>query len=108
MELIRLRERVAFQDEKMARHRVIGTPRCQADLYCLRPGQRQAPHAHADQDKLYLGVEGVGRIRVGEEERALEPGTLVLAPAGVEHGLTNEADAPLVVLVVVVPPPTHA
>jgi len=108
VEMIRLRERVAFQDEKLAHHRLMGTPRCQADLYCLRPGQRQATHVHADRDKLSLGVEGVGRIRVGEEERQLEPGTLVLAPAGVEHGLTNDAGAPLVVLVVVVPPPVHA
>jgi quercetin dioxygenase-like cupin family protein len=108
VEVIRLRDRVAYQDEKMARHRLAGTARCQADLYCLRPGQRQAPHAHADQDKLYLGVEGVGRIRVGEQESPLEPGTLVLAPAGVEHGVTNASDAPLVVLVVVVPPPRHA
>jgi quercetin dioxygenase-like cupin family protein len=108
VEVIRLRDRVAYQGEKMARHRLTGTARCQADLYCLQPGQRQAPHAHADQDKLYLGVEGAGRIRVGEEESALEPGILVLAPAGVEHGLSNTSGAPLVVLVVVVPPPRPA
>lgn len=108
MEVIRLCDRVAYQDERMARHRLTATARCQADLYCLRPGQRQAPHAHADQDKLYLGVEGIGRIRVGGEESTLEPGTLVLAPAGVEHGVANSSAAPLVVLVVVVPPPPHA
>ena len=92
----------------MARHRLTGTARCQADLYCLAPGQAQAPHAHADQDKLYVGIEGVGRIRVGGEEQSLEPGVLVLAPAGVEHGVANPGGAPLVVLVVVVPPPPHA
>lgn len=108
MEVIRLHDRVAFQDGKMARHRLAATGRCQADLYCLAPGQRQAPHRHADQDKLYLGVEGVGRIRVGDEEETLEPGTLVVAPAGVEHGLANESSAPLLVFVVVVPPPPHA
>ena len=108
MERIRLRDRVAFQEAKMARHLLAATPRCQADLYCLRPGQGQAAHTHGDQDKLYLGVEGVGRIRVGSEEQWLEPGVLVLAPAGAEHGLANPGDTPLVVLVVVVPPPTHA
>jgi quercetin dioxygenase-like cupin family protein len=108
MERIRLRERVAYQDGKLARHRLAATARCQADLYCLKPGQAQAPHVHADQDKLYLGVEGTGRIRVGSEEQWLEPGVLVLAPAGVEHGLANVGDTPLVALVVVVPPPPHA
>lgn len=107
VERIRLRDRVAYQDTKLARHRLAGTARCQADLYCLRPGQGQAPHTHADQDKLYLGIEGVGRIRVGAEEQWLEPGVLVVAPAGVEHGLANPGDVPLVVLVVVVPPPPH-
>jgi quercetin dioxygenase-like cupin family protein len=108
VERIRLRDRVAYQDGKMARHRLTGTARCQADLYCLAPGQAQGPHAHADQDKLYVGIEGVGRIRVGGEEQSLEPGVLVLAPAGVEHGVANPGGAPLVVLVVVVPPPPHA
>ena len=55
----------------MARHRLAATGRCQADLDCLRPGQSQAAHTHADQDKLYFGVEGVGRIRVGDEEQSL-------------------------------------
>ncbi len=107
MERIRLRDRIGYQDDKMARHRLVATARCQADLYCLRPGQSQAAHTHGEQDKLYLGVEGVGRIRVGVEEQWLEPGVLVLAPAGAEHGLENPGDTPLVVLVVVVPPPKH-
>lgn len=91
----------------MARHALVRTERCQADLYCLRPGQAQAVHSHGDQDKLYVGVEGVARIRVGEDEQWLEPGLLVLAPAGVEHGLTNPSDAACVVLVLVAPPPPH-
>jgi len=108
MERIRLQDRIVFEDVKMVRHLLAATSRCQADLYCLRPGQSQAAHTHGDQDKLYVGVDGVGRIRVGTEEQWLEPGVLVVAPAGVEHGLTNPSDAPLVVLVVVVPPPKHA
>jgi mannose-6-phosphate isomerase-like protein (cupin superfamily) len=108
VERIRLRDRVAFQEAKLARHRLAGTARCQADLYCLRPGQAQPPHTHTEQDKLYFGVEGIGRIRVGADEQWIEPGILVLAPAGAEHGLTNPGDTPLVVLVVVIPPPPHA
>jgi quercetin dioxygenase-like cupin family protein len=108
VERIRLRDRVAFQEGKMARQRLAGTARCQVDLYCLKPGQSQPAHSHPDQDKLYLGVEGVGRIRIGSEEQWLEPGVLVLAPAGVEHGLANPGDTPLVALVLVVPPPEHA
>lgn len=107
MERIRLRERALFQEAKMARHRLAATPRAQADLYCLRPGQAQAVHAHVGQDKFYLGVDGRARIRVGSEVEWLEPGVLVVAPAGIEHGLENPEDTPCVVLVLVAPPPPH-
>lgn len=104
IERIRVRERVRFQESGMARVTLASTPRCRVDLYCLRPGQAQELHAHAGQDKVYLGVEGAGRLRVGQDETVLEPGVLVLVPAGVEHGLTNPGDGALVVLVTVAPP----
>ncbi|HEY7602370.1 MAG TPA: cupin domain-containing protein [Methylomirabilota bacterium] len=108
MERIRLADRAHFQEGKMARHRLAATARLQTDLYCLRPGQAQAPHAHAEQDKLYVGIEGRARIHVGRDVEWLEPGMLVVAPAGVEHGLENSSPDPCVVLVIVVPPPPHA
>jgi quercetin dioxygenase-like cupin family protein len=108
VERIRLSEHVAFQDGKMARHRLAATARLQTDLYCLRPGQSQAGHVHGDQDKVYVGLEGRARIRVGGEVDWLEPGVLVVAPAGVEHGLENPTEAACVALVIVVPPALHA
>jgi quercetin dioxygenase-like cupin family protein len=104
VERIHLSERAAFQDGKMARHRLAATTRLQADLYCLGSGQSQATHVHGDQDKLYVSIEGRARIRVGAEVEWLEPGVLVVAPAGIEHGLDNPTEAPCVALVVVVPP----
>ena len=108
MERIRLGDHGAFQDGKMARHRLAATARLHTDLYCLQPGQSQAAHVHGEPDKLYVGVEGRARIRVGAEVEWLEPGVLVVAPAGVEHGLENPTEAPFVALVVVAPPPPHA
>jgi mannose-6-phosphate isomerase-like protein (cupin superfamily) len=108
VERTRLADHVRFQDGKMARHRLAATSRLHTDLYCLRPGQAQAAHVHAEQDKLYVGIEGRGRIRVGQEVEWLEPGMLVVAPAGAEHGLENPTDEPCVILVVVAPPPPHA
>jgi mannose-6-phosphate isomerase-like protein (cupin superfamily) len=108
LERIRLVDRAAFQEGKMARHRLAATSRLHTDLYCLRPGQVQVAHVHAEQDKLYVGIEGKARIRVGPDVEWLEPGMLVIAPAGSEHGLENPTANPCVVLVVVVPPPPHA
>jgi quercetin dioxygenase-like cupin family protein len=107
VERIRLADHVAFQEGKLARWRLAATARAQADLYCLRPGQAQAPHVHADQDKLYLGVQGRARIQVGREAAWLEAGDLAVAPAGTAHGVENPTDDPCVLLVVVVPPAAH-
>jgi mannose-6-phosphate isomerase-like protein (cupin superfamily) len=108
VERIRLAERTAFRDDRMARHRLASTARLHTDLYCLRPGQSQAAHVHDAQDKLYVGIDGRALIHVGSEVDWLEPGVLVLVPAGVEHGLENPTEGPFVALAIVVPPPAHA
>lgn len=105
---IRIREHVRLDPARMARIALGRTERALLDLYCLAPGQAQRPHVHGDQDKLYVVVEGAGRFRLGDGEERLEAGDALIAPAGVEHGVTNDGDHPLVVLVVVTPPPPHA
>lgn len=104
---IRVADHVAFRPDRMAKIALASTERAQLDLYCLEPGQEQAPHAHADQDKIYYVVEGRATAVVGGQEVALEPGEAVVAPAGIPHGLRNGSDARLVALVVVSPPPPH-
>ncbi len=76
-----------------------------AGLNCFLPGQQHAAHVHADQDKLYYVLSGGGEAQVGGERQEVAQGDLILAPAGVEHGLNNTGSAPLVVLVVFAPPP---
>ena len=106
--IIRVKDHVKFQPDKLAKIALATTERAQLDLYCVAPGQAQKPHTHGDQDKIYYVVEGRGRFRVGGEEQPLEAGEAVVARAGVEHGLVNDGAAPLLVLVVVTPPPPHA
>lgn len=105
---IRIREHARFQPEKMTKVALAATARALLDLYCLEPGQAQKPHAHADQDKIYLGLEGRGRVSVGSGEETLEPGDAVVVAAGAEHGIRNDGDGRLLVVVVVAPPPPHA
>jgi len=66
-------------------------------LNCFEPGQQHATHIHADQDKLYLVLEGQGIATVGDEQRPVSSGDLVLAPAGVEHGMQAGEDTRMVV-----------
>ena len=69
------------------------------------PGQAQAAHDHADQDKFYFVLEGEGVFTVGEETRTAGPGLAVWAPAGVEHGVANRGMRRLVRLVGIAPSP---
>lgn len=105
---IRVREHVEFRADKMAKVALATTARAQLDLYCLRPGQEQKPHAHADQDKIYIALEGRGRVVLDGVDEPLEAGEAVVARAGAEHGVRNDGADPFLVLVVVTPPPAHA
>ena len=74
-------------------------------LNCLEPGQTQAVHAHEGADKFYFVLEGSGRFTVGDQEKDEGAGSLILAPAGVPHGVTNIMNERLSILVVIGPPP---
>lgn len=104
---IRVRDRAAFQPDRMARIGLATTDRAQLDLYCLEPGQAQKPHTHEAQDKIYFVLEGRGRFTLGDAVAPVEAGEAVVAPAGTPHGVANDSDARLLVLVVVSPPPVH-
>jgi mannose-6-phosphate isomerase-like protein (cupin superfamily) len=72
-------------------------------LNCLEPLQTQAIHAHAGADKFYFVLSGSGNFTIGDEERLVQAGTVVVAPAGVAHGVTNTGDERLSLLVVIAP-----
>ena len=61
-------------------------------------------HAHAGADKFYYVCSGRARLTVGEETREVAAGEIVVAPAGVPHGVA-EALERTVLLVGIAPPP---
>ncbi|MEX2224416.1 MAG: cupin domain-containing protein [Candidatus Rokuibacteriota bacterium] len=104
---IRVRDHVKVAADKMAKIGLSTTARTQLDLYCVAPGQSQAPHRHDGEDKIYYVLEGAGRFSVDGSEERLAAGEAVVAEAGVEHGLVNDSGDLLLVLVIVAPPPGH-
>jgi len=96
-----------FAPEKMKKNGIFETDRFFCDTYCFEPGQEQAPHTHAGQDKVYYVLEGSGVFKVGDEERDLGAGEIALAPAGSNHGVVNRSQQRLVTLVFVTPKPHH-
>ena len=103
----KLADAMQFSAEKMKKNGIFETERFFCDTYCFEPGQSQSPHSHAKEDKVYYVVEGRGSFTVGEEEREVGAGEIVLAPAGQSHGVANRSQQRLVALVFVMPKPQH-
>lgn len=97
-----------FHTGRMTRVALASGGRIHAGLNCFLPGQEHAAHVHADQDKLYQVFSDSGEAIIGSQTHAVAAGDLVLAPAGVAHGMRNPGPEPLVVLVVMAPPPRNA
>ena len=74
-------------------------------LNCLESGQTQPTHTHDEQDKFYFVVEGEGVFLVGDETQTAGPGMVIWAPAGIEHGVTNNGNVRLTLLVGIAPAP---
>jgi quercetin dioxygenase-like cupin family protein len=98
-------KRAQFSAAKMGKVALAAGEHLYAGMNCFLPGQEHKAHVHADQDKLYYVLSGAGEAQVGSETHAVCAGDLVLAPAGVTHGLKNTGSQPLSVLVVFGPPP---
>lgn len=53
-------------------------------LYVLAAGAEDGQRPHRE-DEVYYVVSGRARLRVEDEERAVEPGAIVFVGAGAEH-----------------------
>ena len=105
MEVRNLEELVRFSDEKMQKLPLFESAKYFCDLYCLRPGQDQRVHSHAESDKIYLVLRGRGVFHIAGEDRELNPGEAVIARPGQDHGVKNSAAEDLVLLVFMMPRP---
>jgi mannose-6-phosphate isomerase-like protein (cupin superfamily) len=76
----------------------LNVPSLSCGLYKLAAGSKdmQAPH---DEDEVYFVLEGKARMRLGDEEKNVAPGTLLYVKAATEHGFFEiEEDMLLLVL----------
>jgi quercetin dioxygenase-like cupin family protein len=99
MKVQRFAELKRFAAERMQKVNLFEGERFLCDLHCLEPGQAARRHAHDDQDKIYVVLEGELVVQVGAATATLHPGEAVLAEAGVEHGVQNLSAEPAVALV---------
>ncbi|MGH2874767.1 MAG: cupin domain-containing protein [Solirubrobacteraceae bacterium] len=74
-----------------------------ARLWRLEPRQASTRHRHADQNELYVLLEGTGRMRVDEELLTLAPLSAVHVDAKTVRQLFNDTDTDQLWLVVGAP-----
>ena len=91
------------QSQKPFEHTFLNTSRVLVGINVLAAGQEQPIHDHQDQDKFYFVLEGTGQFTVGDQTVPCSPGTLVLAPAGIDHGVHNPGPQRLVFLTTIAP-----
>ncbi len=96
--------RAVFRREAMAKVDCFRSARLLVGLNCFEPGQSQSVHVHASADKFYLVVSGKARFVIGERRADAAPGDLILAPAGVPHGVETALER-TVLLVGIAPAP---
>ena len=85
MEAFELAQLAAERKEKgQLYHEFLRVPALSMGLYELAAGSTdpQLPHT---EDEVYYVARGRGFIRVGEEDRAVEAGSIVYVKANVEH-----------------------
>jgi quercetin dioxygenase-like cupin family protein len=90
-------------EAKPHKYTFLQSERLLVGLNTLLPGQAQPLHDHPQQDKFYFVLEGHGRFTVGEEVQECGAGMLVLAPAGIIHGVNNDGTQRLTFLTVIAP-----
>jgi len=106
METTNVSDVAEFSEEKMKKNAIFDSPHLFYDAYCLLPGQSQKVHAHEGSDKVYYVLRGTGSFTVGEEDRDLGEGHAVIARAGDPHGVSNETQEDLIILVTMAPRPS--
>jgi mannose-6-phosphate isomerase-like protein (cupin superfamily) len=102
---IRPEEHAVFDEQKMGKSTLFRSDRVMVGLNAFEPGQEHALHAHADMDKVYQVVAGRGVFLLADDEIAMEPGVMLVAPEGVPHGIRNTGSERLVVVAILAPAP---
>jgi uncharacterized cupin superfamily protein len=81
-----------------------------ANIWRIAPGASGRRHVETMQEELFVGLEGVTTLRLGDpaEDVALPQGAVAVVPVGTAIQIANSSAAPAAVLIVGAPPVTGA
>jgi len=102
---IRPRDHAVYSADKMGKATLFKSEHLMVGLNAFEPGQEHALHTHDGMDKVYQVVEGRGLFLIEGAEIAVEAGVVLVAPAGVPHGIRNDGEQRLLLLAILAPAP---
>lgn len=103
--VINPRDHAEYNTDRMGKTTLFESANLLVGLNAFEPGQEHALHAHAGQDKAYLVAHGAGVFLLDGRELPMAAGDLLIAPAGVPHGVRNIGTDRLLVVAVLAPAP---
>lgn len=103
METVKILDKVAFDDKRQTRQRLIMSDRIEMEMVCYEPGQHTIEHHHVGQDEIFIIMDGRGAITVDGETTRVERGSAVFAPADVKHSVETDEDSRMVMVFVKAP-----
>src|SRR5438105_4789478 len=105
MEIRNVENLIRFSDKKMQKIPLFDSEKYFFDIYCLKPGQDQRIHAHAESDKIYFVLRGQGSFHVTKNKQKLAASQTIVARPNQTHGVRNTSSNDLVLLVFITPQP---
>ncbi len=102
---IRPEEHAVYDGERMGKSTLFESERLLVGLNAFEPGQEHRLHAHPGMDKVYHVLAGSGLFLLAGREEPMAAGDLLVAPAGVQHGIRNSGAERLLVLAILAPAP---
>jgi quercetin dioxygenase-like cupin family protein len=96
---IDVRSRKRFSNDARVNQPLLESKDFITRMNCYEPGQVTPFHVHPNDDEVIYCIEGRGAITLDEGDSVpIHPGSLVLLPAGLPHGIAAAADSRLVVI----------
>ena len=101
-------ERFPPPHARVIKHLVAPWTLCATKLWAgvtiIEEGSSSNPHLHDDAEEIFYVISGAGRVKVGEEEEDIGPGSCIFIPPKTLHQLMNTGNVELKVLAVISPP----
>ena len=70
------------------------------DRVVVPPGSTIGFHKHGENEEMYIVLEGKALMKIEENDVTVNKGDMILNPAGGRHGLANNSDENIEILVI--------